>query len=105
GSGGARCRAAARDRLARRRDLLHRHRGLARHRFVDGLVRSMRLVAWALLITALAIGAAIDRPVARPPLSIGGYRVLAADFHTHSGAWSDGALTPFGMVLEAERQG
>jgi len=65
----------------------------------------MRLVAWALLITALAIGAAIDRPVARPPLSIGGYRVLAADFHTHSATWSDGALTPFGMVLEAERQG
>jgi predicted metal-dependent phosphoesterase TrpH len=61
--------------------------------------------AWALLVAALAIGAAIDRPVARPPLTIGGYRVLAADFHTHSSTWSDGALTPFGLVLEARRQG
>jgi len=36
---------------------------------------------------------------------IGGYRVLAADFHTHSSMWSDGALTPWGLVLEARRQG
>jgi predicted metal-dependent phosphoesterase TrpH len=36
---------------------------------------------------------------------LGGYRVLAADFHVHSSTWSDGALTPFGLVLEARRQG
>jgi len=66
---------------------------------------AIRRAAWALLAAALAIGAAIDRPVARPPLTIGGYRVLAADFHTHSSTWSDGALTPFGLVLEAKRQG
>jgi PHP-associated len=65
----------------------------------------MHVAAWALLIAALAIGAAIDRPLARPPLTIGGYRVLAADFHTHSATWSDGGLTPFGLVLEARRQG
>src|SRR5947207_12872121 len=53
----------------------------------------------------LAAFALIYRPVARPPLTIGGYRVLAADFHTHSATWSDGALTPFGIVLEARRQG
>jgi len=66
---------------------------------------AIRRAAWALVAAALAIGAAIDRPAARPPLTIGGYRVLAADFHTHSSTWSDGALTPFGLVLEAKRQG
>jgi hypothetical protein len=40
-----------------------------------------------------------------PPLTIAGYRVLSADFHIHSSTWSDGALTPWGLVLEAERQG
>jgi hypothetical protein len=68
-------------------------------------VRRLRLAAWTLFIVALAIGAVIDRPVARPALTIGGYRVVAADFHIHSSTWSDGALTPFGIVLEAKRQG
>jgi hypothetical protein len=68
-------------------------------------MRRARLAAWTLLIAVLGIGGVIDRPVARPPLTIGGYRVLAADFHTHSSTWSDGALTPFGLVLEAKRQG
>ena len=36
---------------------------------------------------------------------LGGYRVLAADFHTHSSTWSDGALTPWGMVIDARYQG
>jgi predicted metal-dependent phosphoesterase TrpH len=72
---------------------------------VDELMSSLRYAAWALLGTAFVIGAVIDRPVSRPPLTIGGYRVLAADFHTHSATWSDGALTPFGIVLEARRQG
>jgi hypothetical protein len=35
----------------------------------------------------------------------GGYRVLAADFHTHSSTWSDGSVTPFGMVIDARYQG
>jgi hypothetical protein len=38
-------------------------------------------------------------------VTIAGYRVLAADFHSHSSMWSDGALTPWGLVLEAQRQG
>ena len=54
---------------------------------------------------AFAAGTVIDRPRENPPLTVGGYRVLAADFHTHSTTWSDGGLTPFGIVLEAERQG
>jgi predicted metal-dependent phosphoesterase TrpH len=59
----------------------------------------------ALLVVAFVAGTAADRAPARPPIVLGGYRVLAADFHTHSSTWSDGTLTPFGLVLEAERQG
>jgi predicted metal-dependent phosphoesterase TrpH len=59
----------------------------------------------ALTIVPLAVsivaGALADRLVARDPMNVGGYRVLQADFHTHSSTWSDGALTPIGMVLEA----
>ena len=64
-----------------------------------------RLVFLVLLMLTIAAGTFADRPRARPPLTIGGYRVLAVDFHTHSSMWSDGALTPWGLVLEAERQG
>jgi hypothetical protein len=54
---------------------------------------------------AIAAGTVSDRPRVNPPLTIAGYRVLSADFHIHSSTWSDGALTPWGLVLEAERQG
>jgi hypothetical protein len=66
---------------------------------------SPRLVSVILLVAAIATGTAADRPRPNPPLTIGGYRVIAADFHIHSSTWSDGALTPWGLVLEAERQG
>lgn len=62
-------------------------------------------MAWIALLLGIAAGTLADRPVARPLLVLGGYRVLAADFHVHSSTWSDGALTPFGLALEAERQG
>jgi len=64
-----------------------------------------RIVSIALLVTAIATGTMADRPLAHPPLTLGGYRVLAADFHTHSASWSDGSLTPWGLVLEADHQG
>src|SRR5437016_12382130 len=64
-----------------------------------------RLASALLLALAISAGTVADRPRSRPPLTIGGYRVLAVDFHTHSSMWSDGALTPWGLVLEAERQG
>jgi predicted metal-dependent phosphoesterase TrpH len=64
-----------------------------------------RTIAFAALALAIAAGTIADRPLDRPPLTIGGYRVLAADFHTHSSMWSDGTLTPWGLVMEAERQG
>jgi len=61
---------------------------------------------WAMLLVAgIAAGTIADRPVRNEPLTLGGYRVIAADFHTHSSLWSNGMLTPWGLVLEAERQG
>jgi hypothetical protein len=62
-------------------------------------------LAGALLIAATVVGTAIDRVPAREPITLGGYRVVAADFHTHSSTWSDAALTPWGLVLEARYQG
>jgi hypothetical protein len=54
---------------------------------------------------AIAAGTVADRPLLPDQRLIGGYRVLAGDFHLHSGMWSGGTLTPWGLVLEAERQG
>jgi PHP-associated len=62
-------------------------------------------VSVALIAVGLVAGTIGDRPLRREPLTLGGYRVLAADFHTHSSMWSDGAFTPWGLVLEAGRQG
>src|SRR4051794_2477638 len=64
-----------------------------------------RWIPMALLALAIAAGTAADRAQPRAPVTLGGYQVLAADFHIHSSMWSDGALTPWGLVLEAERQG
>ena len=58
-----------------------------------------------LLAAAVAAGSWADRPQPRPPIVLGGYRVLAVDLHTHSSTWSDGTLPPWGLVLEAERHG
>jgi PHP-associated len=62
-------------------------------------------LAAMLLVAAVVVGTANDRAPSREPITIGGYRVVAADFHTHSSTWSDGALTPWGLVLEARHQG
>jgi len=59
----------------------------------------------ALIAAGLIAGSIGDRPAPVAPITLGGYRVLAADFHNHSSMWSDGAFTPWGLVLEAERQG
>jgi predicted metal-dependent phosphoesterase TrpH len=64
-----------------------------------------RAAAWGLIAAAFVSGAVADRTPRRVPIEVGGYRVIAADFHTHGSLWSDGALTPFGLVLAAERQG
>jgi PHP domain-containing protein len=64
-----------------------------------------RIVPGMLVALAIAAGTIADRPCPRAPLTIDGYRVLAVDFHTHSSIWSDGTLTPWGLALEADRQG
>jgi hypothetical protein len=62
-------------------------------------------VATALLVASVVVGTAIDRVPEREPIVIGGYRVIAGDFHVHSSMWSDSALSPWGLVLEARHQG
>jgi len=64
-----------------------------------------RWVTVALFAVAFTAGAAGDRPPGVNVLVVGDYRVLAVDFHTHSSTWSDGGFTPWGLVLEARRQG
>jgi hypothetical protein len=68
-------------------------------------VTAGRVAAATLLAVAIATGTALDRAQPRRVLVLDGYRVLAVDLHTHSSTWSDGGLTPWGLVLEAERQG
>jgi len=62
-------------------------------------------LAGMLIVAATVVGTIIDRVPAREPITLGGYRVVAADFHTHSSTWSDGSLTPWGLVLDARHQG
>lgn len=57
------------------------------------------------LLVALAAGMIDDQAVRREPLMLDGFEVLQVDFHTHSSTWSDGALTPFGLVHEARARG
>src|SRR5262245_10362983 len=68
-------------------------------------MRFLSAAPFAVLAVGVLAGSLADRPRALSPIAIGGYRVLAVDFHIHSSTWSDGALTPWGLVLEAERQG
>jgi hypothetical protein len=65
----------------------------------------MNRAAIGLIAAGILIGTIGDRPRAHETVMLGGYRVLAADFHTHSSTWSDGSLTPWGMVIEAWYQG
>jgi hypothetical protein len=64
----------------------------------------LRRVAFGMLFAAVCAGTTSDRSARREPLFLGGYRVLAVDFHLHSSTWSDGTLTPWGLVMEADRQ-
>ena len=64
-----------------------------------------RTAAAILFLAGVVAGTIADRPVRHEALTLGGYRVIAADFHTHSSLWSNGMLTPWGLVLQAERQG
>lgn len=62
------------------------------------------LVAMAMVVVGAIGGLACDEHPARPPVYRAGYRVLEGDFHAHTG-WSDGSLSPMGIVRQAERRG
>ena len=57
------------------------------------------------IAAALLVGTLADRTRPREEITLGGYRVLAGDFHTHSSTWSDGSVTPWGMVIDSHYQG
>jgi len=65
---------------------------------------SLRWLAITFVAIALITGTLSDRPRQTPPLMLGGYRVIAADFHVHSFPLSWATLAPWDLVLEAERQ-
>jgi len=66
---------------------------------------TMRRMAWVALTVAVVYGTITDRPVAKRPLLLGGYRVLAGDFHVHPIPFSASTLAPWDLALEATRQG
>jgi hypothetical protein len=72
---------------------------------MDRPVTPRRLAIGALLLVSIAAGTASDRPRVDPPMFLGGYRVIAADFHVHPAIVSAAGLTPWDLVLEAQRQG
>jgi len=63
------------------------------------------IAAIVLPLVAIAAGTWSDRAQIRAPISVGGYRVLAADFHVHSTFPGAALLGPWDLVLEARRQG
>jgi predicted metal-dependent phosphoesterase TrpH len=69
------------------------------------MVKVLRWAAVCLLLISTAIGTLVDQPRQSPRLSLGGYEVLAADFHIHSSPLSWGVLSPWDTVGEARHQG
>ena len=64
-----------------------------------------QLITSALMAVALAAGTASDLPVSKPPIMLGGYRMLAADFHVHTFPLSGSTLAPWDVAIEARQQG
>ena len=64
-----------------------------------------RRISICLVLAALAVGTLSDAPRRNPTIVLGGYRVLAADFHVHSFPLSWATIGPIDTVLEARRQG
>jgi hypothetical protein len=64
--------------------------------------------AWtltALLVAALAAGTASDVPKPSVARQVGGYHLLAADFHVHGFPFTWSTLSPWDTVIEARYQG
>jgi hypothetical protein len=69
------------------------------------MVRWLHDASWCVLLAAMVAGTVPDRAPVRAPLMLGGYRVLAADFHVHTFPLSASTLAPWDVVIEARRQG
>jgi predicted metal-dependent phosphoesterase TrpH len=68
------------------------------------LARVLPRLAAGLVALGVVAGTALDRAPVRPAAYRAGYRVLEGDFHAHT-RFSDGFLSPFDLVLQAERRG
>lgn len=62
------------------------------------------VAAIALVLLGVVGGVVCDEPPERPVVHRAGYRVLEGDFHAHT-SWSDGSLSPLGIVRQATRRG
>ncbi len=62
------------------------------------------IAAALLVVIGLVGGALFDPRPERPVVHRAGYRVLEADFHTHT-TFSDGTLSPLSLVRQADRRG
>lgn len=67
--------------------------------------RQRTVAVLTLAVAAIAAGTAVDRPTPSAARVVGGYHVLAGDFHVHSfpSTWS--SLSPIDTVLEAKHRG
>ena len=63
------------------------------------------IAAGCLLAVSFAAGTLSNTPGRDPNMTVGGYRVLSADFHVHSFPLSWSTLSPWDTVIEAQRQG
>ena len=67
------------------------------------MVGRLRWIAALLLLISIIVGTSLDKPHENPRLMLGGYYVLAADFHIHTFPLSWAALSPWDTVVEARR--
>ena len=67
--------------------------------------RALPVVATAVTIAAIAAGTLVDRPTPSAARTMGGYHVLAGDFHVHSFPQTWSLLSPIDTVLEARHRG
>ena len=70
--------------------------------WLDG--RRLRWMSAAAVALATLIGTAVDEAPPRPPEMRAGLRVLEVDLHAHT-RFADGFLSPFDLVVQAERRG
>ncbi len=68
-------------------------------------MKAARWISGCLLIAGFVLGTYEDRAQKSVPITMGGYRVLAGDFHIHSFPLSWSTLSPWDTVIEAQRQG